>query len=320
MRTTPTGGRRALIDLAQNRNVRRARRGRGRDYGPTVLRDAVWTAYETLIGELDAFQYAADCDLAALLHDELRDVVAAYERLKQRAGALDFVDLLLRARDLLAAHPRVRRAFQSRFTHVFVDEFQDTDPLQAEILLLLAADDPAEREWRRITPVPGKLFIVGDPKQAIYRFRRADVETYQEVCDLLEGRGARRAFLHTSFRATPGIQQVVNAAFGPLMTGDRATLQAHYVGAVALPSRHERPAGGDRATGAGAVRAAARRRLRDREIAACRGRRLRPLAAEGERLDGHRTDRARRAADCGADRAAARLHPVPAVPAVRRRT
>jgi ATP-dependent exoDNAse (exonuclease V) beta subunit len=226
----PDGWEARVIDLAQNKNVRRARRGRGRDYGPAALRDAVWTAYETLMSELDAFQYAADCDLAAALHDELRDVVAAYTHLKQRAGALDFVDLLLRARDLLAAHPRVRRAFQSRFTHVFVDEFQDTDPLQAEILLLLAADDPAEGEWRRITPVPGKLFIVGDPKQAIYRFRRADVETYQEVCDLLEGRGARRAFLHTSFRATPGIQQAVNAAFGPLMTGDRATLQAQYVG------------------------------------------------------------------------------------------
>src|SRR4029079_17138778 len=87
-----------------------------------------------------------------------------------------------------------------------------------------------EGERRRTPPVPGKLFIVGDPKQAIYRFRRADVETYQEVCDLLEGRGARRAFLHVSFRATPGIQQAVNAAFSPLMTGDRATLQAQYVG------------------------------------------------------------------------------------------
>ena len=87
----------------------------------------------------------------------------------------------------------MRRAFQSRFTHLFVDEFQDTDPLQAEILLLLAADDPAERDWHRVTPVPGKLFLVGDPKQAIYRFRRADVETYQEVRDLL--RGARRQAL-----------------------------------------------------------------------------------------------------------------------------
>jgi ATP-dependent helicase/nuclease subunit A len=226
----PDGWEARLIDLAQNRNVRQARRGRDRIYGPTVARDVVWAAYETLMNALDAFQRAADSDLAALLHVELRDAVDGYERLKQRVGALDFVDLLLRARDLLAAYPRVRRAFQSRFTHIFVDEFQDTDPLQAEILLLLAADDPAERDWRRITPVPGKLFIVGDPKQAIYRFRRADVETYREVCDLLEQRGARRAFLHTSFRATPAIQRAVNAAFGPLMTGDRATLQAQYVG------------------------------------------------------------------------------------------
>ena len=111
------------------------------------------------------------------------------------------------------------------------------------MLLLLAAGDPGERDWRRITPVPGKLFIVGDPKQAIYRFRRADFETYREVCELLESRGAR-AFLHTSFRATPAIQRAVNAAFAPLMTGDRATLQAQYVCAVAVPRRHTRPAVG----------------------------------------------------------------------------
>src|SRR5207302_4559090 len=102
----------------------------------------------------------------------------------------------------------------------------DTDPLQAEVLLLLSAADPAERDWRRVTPIPGKLFIVGDPKQAIYRFRRADLETYREVCELLERRGARRAFLHTSFRSTPALQRAVNAAFAPLMTGDRDTLQA----------------------------------------------------------------------------------------------
>src|SRR5205823_12153734 len=149
--------------------------------------------------------------------------------LKRRTGALDFVDLLLRARDLLARHPQVRRAFQSRFTHLFVDEFQDTDPLQAEILLLLAADDPAECDWRRVKPVPGKLFLVGDPKQAIYRFRRADVETYQEVRDLLLARGATPAYLRTSFRATPNIQRVINAAFEPVMDGNRETLQAQYV-------------------------------------------------------------------------------------------
>jgi ATP-dependent helicase/nuclease subunit A len=235
----PDGWEARLIDLAQNRDLRRARRGRERAYGTTTPRDLVWAAYESLMTELDVFQRAADCDLAALLHEELRDVVTGYEALKQRAGALDFVDLLLRARDLITRHPRVRQAFQVRFTHIFVDEFQDTDPLQAEILLLLSADDPAESRWRRITPRRGKLFIVGDPKQAIYRFRRADVETYREVCDLLEARGARRAFLHTSFRATPAIQRAVNAAFAPLMTGDRQTLQAEYV--ALSPHRDDRP-------------------------------------------------------------------------------
>ena len=85
----------------------------------------------------------------------------------------------------------MRAAFQQRFTHLFVDEFQDTDPLQAEILLLLAADDPAEtRLARGRGPAPGKLFVVGDPKQSIYRFRRADVGIYEAVREQL--RRARR--------------------------------------------------------------------------------------------------------------------------------
>jgi ATP-dependent exoDNAse (exonuclease V) beta subunit len=189
----------------------------------------VWLAYEATRRALDTFQRAADANLAARLRDELGDAVARYDEIKRGTGALDFVDLLLRARNMLVEHAAVRAAFQARFTHILVDEFQDTDPLQAEILLLLAADDPGEHEWKRVTPVPGKLFIVGDPKQAIYRFRRADVETYQDVCRLLAAGGAKRAYLHTSFRSTPDIQRAVNAAFAPLMTGDRETVQAEYV-------------------------------------------------------------------------------------------
>ena len=223
----PDGWEARVVDLAQNRDFRRARRGRDRWYGPQLSRDDVWSAYEALTSELDAFQRAADGDLAALLREELRDVVTGYEALKRSAGALDFVDLLLRARDLLVAHPGVRRSFHARFTHLFVDEFQDTDPLQAEILLRLSAEEPGT-DWRSITPEPGRLFIVGDPKQAIYRFRRADVETYRDVCEMLVSRGARQAYLHTSFRSTPTIQRAINAAFAPHMTGDRATLQAKY--------------------------------------------------------------------------------------------
>jgi ATP-dependent exoDNAse (exonuclease V) beta subunit len=231
-----------VIDLAQDRNFRNARRGRDRTFGPGLLRDTVWDAYERTRAALDTFQRAADCDLAALLHVELQDVITRYEVLKRRAGTLDFVDLLLRARDLLRTHESVRRAFQSRFTHLFVDEFQDTDPLQAEILLLLSADAPQECDWRRVVPIPGKVFIVGDPKQAIYRFRRADVETYQEVCDLLVARGARRAYLHTSFRAVPDIQHAVNRAFAPLMDGNRDTLQANHVALSPYRAPSQQPA------------------------------------------------------------------------------
>jgi len=177
---------------------------------------------------LDDFVAAAGADLAPRLRDELWPVVKDYEHLKGRAGCLDFLDLLLRARDLVRDDARVRGQLQQRFTHLFVDEFQDTDPLQAEILLLLAADDPSEREWRRVRPVPGKLFLVGDPKQSIYRFRRADVALYESVKRQLVDAGAAVVDLSVSFRAVPGIQEAVNAAFAPLM-GKGSAGQPRYV-------------------------------------------------------------------------------------------
>src|SRR5439155_15303908 len=136
---------------------------------------------------------------------------------------------LLKTRDLIRDNSVVRSSFQNRFKRIFVDEFQDTDPLQGEILLLLAAGDPAATNWRETRPVPGKLFLVGDPKQSIYRFRRADVGIYQSVYEMLQGSGAKRVTLRTSFRARPNIQRAINAAFAPVMTGDPEMLQAAYV-------------------------------------------------------------------------------------------
>ncbi len=72
-----------------------------------------------------------------------------------------------------------------------IDEFQDTDPIQAEVMLLLTADDPNETDWRRCRPVPGSLFVVGDPKQSIYRFRRAGHRHVQR--GETDHRGHRRA-------------------------------------------------------------------------------------------------------------------------------
>ena len=218
-----------LIDLSRDRALNNVRHGRGALYKEGVRRDAVLEAVEQLRSRLDQLRMDADADLAALLQRELRGATTRYEELKAAAGALDFLDLLVRARDLVRGNPLVRRGFQQRFTHIFVDEFQDTDPLQAEILLLLAADNEAETDWRKVRPVPGRLFLVGDPKQSIYRFRRADVGIYRAVATQLERHGARPLRLKTSFRSVPEIQSFVNAAFAPVMTDDELTLQAPYV-------------------------------------------------------------------------------------------
>ena len=216
-----------LVELRRNRDFRRARKGSGPGYKKGVPRSVVVAARDELAAALDAFQQRADADLAALLRGELLACIDEYEALKQRAGALDFLDLLLKARDLVRDNASVRQHFQERFARLFVDEFQDTDPLQAELLLLLVSRDPSETRWRHVEPVPGKLFVVGDPKQSIYRFRRADVGTYREVCDLLLAGGAGRVELRRSFRAVPNLQRVINAAFGPLMAG--SATQSRYM-------------------------------------------------------------------------------------------
>ena len=226
-----------LVDLSRDRAFGRLRRGRGAGYKPGVSRAQVLEAYESLKAKLDQFRLDADADLAARLQGDLSGALVEYETLKARGGALDFLDLLLKARTLVRDNAAVRTGFQARFTRIFVDEFQDTDPLQAEILLLLAAADPHATDWRAVTTVPGRLFIVGDPKQSIYRFRRADVGIYRDVCERLEAAGARHVKLTTSFRSVPEIQAMVNAAFAPVMDGDAATLQANYV-----PLTRHRPA------------------------------------------------------------------------------
>src|SRR5262249_34666659 len=93
----------------------------------------------------------------------------------------------------------------------------------------LAASDPAVADWREVTPAPGKLLLVGDPKQSIYRFRRADVGVYQAVKARLGARGGPCLFLPTSFRSVPDLQRLAHAALAPVMEEDPAALQAAYV-------------------------------------------------------------------------------------------
>jgi ATP-dependent helicase/nuclease subunit A len=133
--------------LKLSRDLKRdSRKGSG-FFAEGIRREDVLASRERLLASLEDFRIRAGADLAAQLRAEMQDLVGYYTGLKDRSGKLDFVDLLLRACELLKTNSEVRAYFQQRFSHVFVDEFQDTDPLQAAILLLLAADDPEQTNW-----------------------------------------------------------------------------------------------------------------------------------------------------------------------------
>src|SRR5665647_2227541 len=139
-------------------------------------------------------------------------------------GRLDFTDLLGRLRDLLTGDLAARRALQQRFRYLLVDEFQDTDPLQAEIVFLLCEREPRAVDWREVVLKPGKLFVVGAPKQSIYRFRRADIALYDQVKRLVEGQpdgtGVVTA-IRQNFRTTPAAAGWVNNVFAPVFDDDQ---------------------------------------------------------------------------------------------------
>ena len=251
----------ALIEIAKSvHEFERAERVRSRDYdgleawfsGNARQRYWEWKGFarphhhefpkdelrrrrDDLHARVKRFVDDAGAHLAPLLRDELWPVVEAFEAAKQRAGCLDFNDLLIFARNLIRDDAHVRCELQQRLTHFFVDEFQDTDPRQVEIVMLLAADDPDVTDWRKARALPGKLFLVGDPKQSVYRFRRADVELYREVQRQLIEQGARQIHLTVSFRSVPEIQEAVNAAFAPRFTAS----QGDYVPLAPVRDRYD---------------------------------------------------------------------------------
>ena len=170
--------------------------------------------------------------LQAVAGRVLADLIAAiqpiadnFREYKRSAALLDFDDLIFAARDLLRDHPVVREALAGRYLHVLVDEFQDTDPLQTEIFWRLCGDPVAgadPQDWAAYRIRPGALFLVGDPKQAIYRFRGADVAAY------IRAREAIRAFnpddllsISTNFRSCAAILTYVNERFAPHMTVEK---------------------------------------------------------------------------------------------------
>ncbi|MHB8182897.1 MAG: UvrD-helicase domain-containing protein, partial [Candidatus Desulforudaceae bacterium] len=126
----------------------------------------------------------------------------------------------------LRDNPGMRRYLQGRFTHLLVDEFQDTDPIQAEVMLYLTGRDCDEKDWRQLVPRPGSLFVVGDPKQSIYRFRRADIDTYNLVKKLITESGGRLLHLDTNFRSQSSLAKFINPVFESAFPEEPTAVQA----------------------------------------------------------------------------------------------
>jgi ATP-dependent helicase/nuclease subunit A len=179
---------------------------------------AAWTSQAA-----SAWRAASSAALHGRLVRAVLEVVARYEARKRERGVLDFLDLLLKARDALEGSEAVRRYFRERFRAVIIDEFQDTDPLQVEVAELLTGGRP------------GALVVVGDAKQSIYRFRRADVGLFRRVSEEAARRpGHGVLHLTQNFRSRPAILRFVNRAFAALITPSEEADQPAYE-AIAPP-------------------------------------------------------------------------------------
>jgi ATP-dependent helicase/nuclease subunit A len=180
---------------------------------------------------------ASECWTAALgavLHGRLVNgllgVTAIYERMKRELGRLDYLDLLLKARDALRGSDALRAYFRRRFRLVLIDEFQDTDPLQVEIAELLTGG------------VAGALVVVGDAKQSIYRFRRAEVSLFRRASEAAAARPGH-AVLHLTqnFRSRPAVLRFVNRVFARLLQPSEEAGQPAYEAIAPPPGLSEDP-------------------------------------------------------------------------------
>ena len=153
------------------------------------------------------------------------------------------MDLLICARDLVRDNGEVRKYLQKRFSQSSSTNSRIPTRCRPRFCCCWPPTTRPRSDWLKATPAAGKLFVVGDPKQSIYKFRRADVVLYRrDPRRSLEERGVRLVKLAKSFRAVRPIQECVNAAFESEMKGDAATGQAEYVPLLEHASPRRGPA------------------------------------------------------------------------------
>jgi ATP-dependent helicase/nuclease subunit A len=214
------------LDLLNDIELKHSRRGRKPDWAGDCLAQV-----RDLIDSAEAARQAL---VAARVDEVLSSLVAnlctfttagVAERI--RDGRLQFHDLLVLCRRLLQRSSDVRARLHDRYRYLLIDEFQDTDPIQIEIARLIATSitDVEGADWRTITADAGRLFFVGDAKQSIYRFRRADISLFLSVRDA-DDTEART--LSTNFRTVPGIVDWVNHTFTEIMGEGTPGAQPRY--------------------------------------------------------------------------------------------
>lgn len=191
--------------------------GNKKNWGEAPLAEAR-EVLQSLGEDLEAFRGKVQDSVLTGLLVTLWGWVEQHQKEKRRRGLLDFDDLLILTRDLLAKDTSARETLRLRHDILMVDEFQDTDPLQAEIVFRLCETSGTfALDWRKASLRGGKLMVVGDPKQSIYRFRRADVEVYTEVLNAIQGASGREAFiLSENFRSCPALMRWTHEVFGKI--------------------------------------------------------------------------------------------------------
>ncbi len=198
-----------------------------------TLREELGAAF----AEIQALLTSARTALVTQLSAELERMALDDVDSRRSEAVAEFDDLLVWARDLLRDHAGVRRHFQRRYRWLLVDEFQDTDPLQIEIVKLLTCRGPDDR------PGPGTIFIVGDPKQSIYGFRRADLRAYLRFKQWFQTMaGPEPLGLTANFRSHPKIIAWLNQVLGKVVEcGNR--FQADWKGLEASLVESDWPEG-----------------------------------------------------------------------------
>jgi ATP-dependent helicase/nuclease subunit A len=271
-KATSTQGQKANWDAADLEAAREAMH---------TLRKHYDAELKPLLGAEGSLNWALDRQLADALPalQQLHNrTLQEYFQLKDEQHALDFDDLEGRAAALLTAQPAVRARWQQDVRAVLVDEFQDTNARQRDMVYALTDFTPAHPERGAAQPkaTQNELFIVGDAKQSIYKFRGADVSVFQQVQSDIQAAAGLTVDLDLTFRAHQALVQNLNNLLRPVLGAASAAAQPYEVPFAELRAQRQQPAkqvrrapfvefhlgvGEDAASGRKAAAAALARRL-----------------------------------------------------------